>query len=59
MDVFFYWSGVAMWLVLASITLLLGADEAINWIIKSFWTKREFMAFVLNRLQKRKERDNQ
>lgn len=50
---FLYWSGVALWGLLAAGGLLAFGDIAIDWIVQSVWTKREFLAFVVSRLRRR------
>jgi hypothetical protein len=50
---FFFYSGVVAWLLLAAGGILAIGDKAIDWVIDSLWTKREFFAFVQDRLKRR------
>lgn len=50
---FFYYSGIAAWLLLAAGGVLAFADLLIDWTVMSLWTKREFLAFVADRLKRR------
>jgi hypothetical protein len=52
-DAFFYYSGIVGWVALGSCAILASADAAIDWVVTSLWTKREFMAFVWDRLKKK------
>lgn len=52
MDSFLWWSGVAAWLILGVGGILAFADTAIDWTVTSIWTKREFLAFVADRLKR-------
>lgn len=51
---FFYYSGIVAWVALGCAAILMVADEAIDWTVKSFWTKREFLAFAWDRMKKKK-----
>jgi hypothetical protein len=53
MNSFFYYSGIMAWIALGTGALLAVADVVIDWIINSLWTKREFLAFVWDRLKKK------
>lgn len=55
-DSFFWYSGLVAWICLGLWTLLATFDLAIDWIVTSLWTKREFLAFVADRLKRRGER---
>lgn len=48
---FFFWSGIIAWGCLAVVGIFLTADQVIEWIITHIWTKREFLAFVADRLR--------
>ena len=54
MDNFLWWSGVAAWGVLAAIGLLWLGDVMIEWAVDGIWTKRQFLAFVADRLKSRR-----
>jgi len=51
MDSFFWWSGVVAWATLGLIGLSLAIDQIIEWTVPALWTKREFFAFVVDRLK--------
>lgn len=53
MNEFMFWSGVVAWGIAALVGLLIVIDFAIDWLVTSLWTKREFMAFVWSRLKKK------
>lgn len=50
---FFYYSGIVAWLLLSVASILAFGDKVIDWTIDSLWTKREFLAFVADRLRRR------
>lgn len=50
---FFYYSGIVAWLLLSAASILAFGDKIIEWTIDSLWTKREFLAFVADRLRSR------
>lgn len=50
---FMFWSGVVAWGLAAFAGILVVTDLAIDWLVGHFWTKREFLAFVADRLRKR------
>lgn len=50
---FFFWSGIAAWLLVGLAGLSLLIDVLIDQIILHFWTKREFLAFVADRLKRK------
>lgn len=52
-DSFFYYSGLVAWIVLGCGAILAIFDRVVEWVINSLWTKREFMAFVWDRLKKK------
>lgn len=52
-DTFLWWSGAFAWLGLGTFGLLVAAEAAIDRIVNSVWTQREFLAFVWDRLKKR------
>lgn len=54
MNTFLWWSGAAAWLALGLVGLMAGADAAIDWIVGSLWTKKEFMTFVWDRLKQKR-----
>jgi hypothetical protein len=58
-DSFFYYSGLVAWIVLGCGAILAILDVAIEWIVSSLWTKREFLAFVADRLKNRRGRNAQ
>lgn len=51
MDRFLWWSGVVAWGCLGTLGIIALGEQAINWAIDVFWTKREFLAFVAARLK--------
>lgn len=51
MTAFFYWSGFISWLAVGGVGIFLGLDWAIERCVESFWTKRQFLAFVWDRLK--------
>jgi hypothetical protein len=53
MDSFFWWSGVIAWAALGGLGSLWIADDIIDFVVNSVWTKREFLAFVADRLKRR------
>jgi hypothetical protein len=55
-DSFFYYSGLVAWICLGLWTIFITFDHAIDWIVKLFWTKKEFLAFVADRLAKQRGR---
>lgn len=52
-DAFFYYSGLVAWIALGTGAMLAIGDTIIDWTVTSLWTKREFMAFVWDRLKKK------
>lgn len=50
---FMFWSGVVAWGLAAFAGILVSLDWMIDWVFTSFWTKREFLAFVYDRLKKK------
>lgn len=56
MDRFLWWSGVVSWAACGSVGIFLGLDWAIDQIANSFNFKREFLAFVWERLKARGRR---
>lgn len=58
MSNFMFWSGVVAWGAAALFGLSYAIDFAIDWLVSSLWTKREFMAFVWSRLKKQSPDDN-
>jgi hypothetical protein len=50
---FLYWSGVAAWSACAWYGALMIVDRALSWLIEDLWTKREFIAFVADRLKRK------
>lgn len=53
MDLFFYLSGVVAWGALGLLGIVALSDYVMDIFIGWFWTKREFLAFVADRLKKR------
>jgi hypothetical protein len=53
MDSFFYFSGVAAWIILGLGGILAFGDLVIEWTVNGVWTKREFLAFVADRLKRK------
>lgn len=53
---FLYWSGVVAWVACGLVGIALALDWIIDNIIDTFWTKREFLAFVADRLKARSEK---
>lgn len=54
LDTFLWYSGLLAWLGFGTFGLLVVGDWCIDWVVQSFWTKREFLAFVWDRLKRRK-----
>lgn len=52
---FFFWSGIVAWFCAALAGILVVADAVIEWLVSHVWTKKEFLAFVADRLRKRRE----
>ncbi|MBN8955003.1 MAG: hypothetical protein J0H17_00085 [Rhizobiales bacterium] len=52
-----FWTGVIAWVITSFVGLLVMADTAIDWLVRSLWTKREFLMFVAYRLRKRSRRN--
>lgn len=50
---FFFWSGVIAWGLCGLVGITWFADFFIDYVIRSLWTKREFLAFVATRLKSR------
>lgn len=53
MDAALWWSGLVAWIVCGIVGAIWLLDQAINWAVPTFWTKREFFAFVAERLRKK------
>lgn len=54
---FMFWSGVVAWCAASLVGLLMVIDVVIDWLVGHFWTKREFLAFVADRLRKKQSAD--
>ena len=54
MDSFLWWSGVALWALLAAAGALALGDQIIEWVIDGLWTKREFLSFVWEKMKRGK-----
>jgi len=61
MSQFFYWSGIVAWAAFGSIGMLVAGAVAVDFIVDTavhmFWTKREFLAFVADRLKSKTDKD--
>ena len=53
MDTALWWSGLVAWVACGIVGLIWLSDQVINWVVPALWTKREFFAFVEERLRKR------
>lgn len=50
-DQVFWWTGLVTWVVFGIVGVLHVSDHMLDWIIKSFWSRKECMAFVWDRLK--------
>lgn len=54
MILFFYWSGLVAWLCIAILGLGALFDLVGGWVIDTFWSRKEFLAFTWSRLKRDK-----
>lgn len=51
MDQFLWWSGLSFWTIFGILGMLVFADWIMDSVIQNVWSKREFLAFVWERLK--------
>lgn len=52
-DSFLWWSGCMSWGVAGVVGFFMATDWIIDLTIKTFWTRKEFLAFVWDRMKAR------
>lgn len=48
-------TGVLTWIVFGVVGILWLSDLLLDWVIKSFWSRKECMAFVWDRLTAKRD----
>lgn len=56
LDQVLWWTGATTWTFLGLIGLLWTIDQSLEWVIRGFNFRREFMAFCVDRIKRRMAR---